>query len=673
MRKPVAFAFAGLIAACALSTVVQAALATDTSPTIQQFIEIRTPRGAEMLADGSLLIRDWPDGVYQLYRVIPRSSADGTPSYRPGEATFVKLTDFPDGVSGFSVSPDGRHVVFENSRGGNENMQLTLLDPMAAPGSGATPVVSDPKVRAEMAQWLPDGSGFIYRANQDTPSDFHLYRYDIASAKATQILAREGWWTAADVSTDGRRVLVQHYVSQSDARAYELNLDTGKLTDLTIKPADGTAACRIVGYMPGERAVLLTSDVNEGVSRLYVRDLKSGKVREPIPALSDVELDAAHINDTRDLLVAVANEDGYGAMHVYALPKFEPVPVPEADRGVVFAGQFHGPRLVWGISNARTPGAAYASTWTKTKNKWSGPQTVQVTYTDDRGIALGGMPLPELVKYPSFDGRQIPAFLYLPAGYQKGTAIPFVINYHGGPESQHRPYFDPTMSYLLSRGFGVMKPNVRGSTGYGRAYHMLDNYQKRWDSVRDGVDAAEWLVKQGYAEPGRIATYGGSYGGFMSVACVVEDEERVDRGERPQRMFGAGVDIVGIVNMRTFLEGTKGYRRKLREVEYGPLADTTFLASVSSIHRVNEIQIPMFIAHGFNDPRVPVGEAMQLALALKQAGREPRLFIAPDEGHGFAKLDNRIYFYERCAAFLEETIGGQAPDTHTSMSAPGEP
>jgi dipeptidyl aminopeptidase/acylaminoacyl peptidase len=186
---------------------------------------------------------------------------------------------------------------------------------------------------------------------------------------------------------------------------------------------------------------------------------------------------------------------------------------------------------------------------------------------------------------------------------------------------------------------------------------MLDDYKLRWGSVRDGVDAAEWLVKSGYAAPGRIATFGGSYGGFMSVACIVEDQERVDRGERKERLFGACIDVVGIVNMKTFLEKTSGYRRKLREAEYGPLADSTFLATVSSIHRADKIRVPVFIAHGFNDPRVPVEEAMQLAVALKDAGRNPRVFIAPDEGHGFAKLDNRIYFYERVANFLAETIG----------------
>jgi dipeptidyl aminopeptidase/acylaminoacyl peptidase len=111
------------------------------------------------------------------------------------------------------------------------------------------------------------------------------------------------------------------------------------------------------------------------------------------------------------------------------------------------------------------------------------------------------------------------------------------------------------------------------------------------------------------------------------------------------------------VNMKTFLEKTSGYRRKLREVEYGPLTDPEFLATISSIQRVDKIKVPVFVAHGFNDPRVPVQEAMQLATALKEKGQNPWLFIAPDEGHGFAKLDNRIYFYERMAQFLDETIG----------------
>jgi dipeptidyl aminopeptidase/acylaminoacyl peptidase len=636
---------------------VPAAAATG-APTIQQFLRIRTPGAPVIMPDGSLLLRDWPDGVRQLYRVVPKAGS-ATPSYRPDETTREKLTDFPDGLAGFSVSPDGRRVVVAYARGGNENTQLALLDPLGGPGQQPTPLVANPRVQAAVNLWLRDGSGFVYSANDESPNDFYLYAYDLASGKTRKLLGEAGSWSAQDVTNDGRRLLVQHDVSASDVRCFELDVATGRLTDLTLRPTGGTAACGISGYMPGERAVLMTSDLKDGMRRLYVKDVKSGTVREPVPALARFELDGAGPDDERAYLLVVANEDGYGVMSVYTLPDFKPVAMPVIERGVVTPAAFRGATLVWTLSNARTAGEASATTFTRPRRGAVTQSTRQLTWTEDQGIALGSFPLPQLVRYPAFDGRQIPAFLFLPPGHAEGAAVPFVVEYHGGPEGQHRPGFSATDQYLLSRGFGILMPNVRGSTGYGREFQMLDDYKGRWGSVRDGVDAAEWLVKNGYAEPGRIATYGGSYGGFMSVACIIEDQERVERGERPARLFGACVDVVGIVNMQTFLEKTSGYRRKLREAEYGPLTDPDFLRSISSIHRAEKIQVPVFIAHGFNDPRVPVQEAMQLATVLKERGLEPRMFVAPDEGHGFAKLDNRIYFGERMAQFLEETIGRQ--------------
>lgn len=625
----------------------------DARPSIQQFLKIRTPRSPVPLPDGSLLVIDRPDGIYQLYRDVPKQ-AGADQALRPENATRTKLTDYPDGLAAFSVSRDGKWAVLMHARGGNENTQLTLLDLTRGP-SATTPILSNPAVQATVNLWLFDGSGILYTANDESPADFYVYRWDMASRKATKLLGREGAWGANDVSRDGRRVLITHPISASDVQCYELDVATGNLTDITLRPAGGTAACDIIGYMPDERSVLMQSDYKEGRTRLYLRDLKKGTVREPIAALGAFELDGASIGDTREMMVAVTNEGGYGVPHMYALPDFRSQPAPTEEKGVIYGSSFRGRTLVWALSNARRPGMSFATTYPADPK--AAPSTRQLTWTDNQGIDFSAFGLPQLVKYKAFDGREIPAFLFLPANYAKGTPIPFVVTYHGGPEGQHRPGFDPVTQYLLTRGYGVLLPNVRGSTGYGREYQMLDDYKKRWDSVRDGVDAAEWLVKSGYSAPGRIATYGGSYGGFMSVACIVEDAERLERGERQARLFGACVDVVGIVNMKTFLEKTSGYRRKLREVEYGPLTDPDFLATISSIKRVDKIKIPVFVAHGFNDPRVPVQEAMQLATALKEKGQNPRLFVAPDEGHGFAKLDNRIYFYERMAQFLDETIG----------------
>lgn len=620
-------------------------------PTIKQFLNIRAPGGPTLLPDGTLYVTDRPDGIVQLYRV---ETDKAKPEART-DSKMTKLSTFQDGLSSYNVSPDGKRVLLSAAVGGNENTQIYTLDQTSGQ---VTPIISGPKVQFALNHWLDDSSGFLFTGNDASPNDFYIYRYDFTNdgkGKTTKLFGKEGSWSAQDATKDVSRILIAQYRSISDSSIHELDAKTGELKELSVKPTDGsTSANSIVGYMPGEQAVLLLSDADEGKPKLHLRDLKTGQLSRPISALDKYELDGAQINEDRSLLAVSVNEDGYSVPHLYRLPSLEEVALPTMEKGLVGLNQLRGNTLIYSQSNARTPGVSFA--WKVPAAGQKAEPARQLTFADNQGIDLAAFPLPELIKYKAFDGKEIPAFVFLPAGYKKGTPIPFVVNYHGGPEGQSRPGFSATIQYLLSEGFGVMQPNVRGSTGYGRAFHMLDDYKKRWDSVRDGVDAAEWLVANGYAKTGKIAAYGGSYGGFMSVATIVEDQQRVDEGKKKERTFGASIDVVGIVNMKTFLEQTSGYRRKLREVEYGPLTDPEFLATVSSINKIDKINVPMMIAHGLNDPRVPVGEAMQLAIGLKKKGMDPVEFYAPDEGHGFAKLDNRLLFTDRMVKFLNETI-----------------
>ena len=330
-------------------------------PSIEKFLKIRTPASPVPLPDGSLLAIDRPDGILQLYRFVPGSSGGGEPSLAPGKAQATKLTTFPDGLDDFSLSPDGKSVVLMHAPGGNENTQLSMIDPLAAPGSAMTVVLENPKVQAAVNQWRHDGSAFFYSANAESPTDFYLYRYDLASRATTKVLAKEGSWFASDVTRDGKRLLVSHYVSASDIQPFELDLATGSLTDLSIKPENGTAACRVVGYMPDERRVLIQSDLKDGRQRLFLRDLKKGKVSEPLAALASFELDGALVDQDREMLGVVTNEDGYGVPHIYSLPDFAPLPAPTTERGVLSAPYFARRTLVWTMSNARTPGLAYAT------------------------------------------------------------------------------------------------------------------------------------------------------------------------------------------------------------------------------------------------------------------------------------------------------------------------
>mgnify|MGYP000844153596 CR=1 FL=1 len=666
-----------LVASCApqhgrpaeARTVEGAAIArpglVDRGPGIEKFFKLRTPGAPVLAGNGTLYVRDWPDGVWQLYRV--NGGGQGGPTAGPN-SKMQQLTAFTDGCTGYSLSHDSSKLLAMTAFGGNERLQVYLLDQNNAdPKTNLTPLLINPEAVITPQVWLHDNSGFIYTANDTSANDFHVYRYDFLPAgtkdadgkatpgKSTKLLAKAGSWECHDISHDSSRLLVTEFRSASDSQLHELSASSGDLRGLnSLFLKDGqTAAVSAVGYMPDERSILITSDHEGGTARLFLLG-PDGKTSKPVPALDKFEVDGATINDARTLLAVVTNEDGYGVPHLYRLPSFEPVQLPSMEPGTVAISSFVGNQLIYSLNNARTPGLSYAFDVPGAGKAAQPPR--QLTYADTQGLDLTTFPLESLVKYKAKDGLEVPAFLYLPPGYQKGSAIPFVVNYHGGPEGQFRPGFDRTVQYLLSEGFGVLQPNVRGSTGYGRGYQMMDDYKNRWKSVSDGVDAAQWLVDNGYAKPGKIAAYGGSYGGFMAVATQVEDTLRTESGAQKHNLFGASVDVVGIVNMKTFLEQTSGYRRKLREAEYGPLSDPEFLDTISSLKRADKINVPMMIAHGLNDPRVPVGEAMQLAEALQRRGFDPEQCFFHDEGHGFAKLENRLLFAQRMSRFLKQNI-----------------
>jgi len=273
----------------------------------------------------------------------------------------------------------------------------------------------------------------------------------------------------------------------------------------------------------------------------------------------------------------------------------------------------------------------------------------QLTLSSRAGIPKSSFVDPELVHYRSFDDLEIPGFLYLPDGARRDGGLPVIVEVHGGPEGQRRAEFNPLFQYLVSRGYALFAPNVRGSAGYGRTYTHLDDVEKRMDSVADLAAGARWLVESGIADPKRIAVMGGSYGGFMVLAALTTYPE----------LWAAGVDIVGIANFVSFLENTGPWRRHLREAEYGSLAnDRAFLESISPIHHVERITAPLFVIHGANDPRVPIGEAEQIVDALSARGVPVQYLRYANEGHGLVKLDNRLDAYPKVAEFLDMHLRG---------------
>jgi dipeptidyl aminopeptidase/acylaminoacyl peptidase len=225
--------------------------------------------------------------------------------------------------------------------------------------------------------------------------------------------------------------------------------------------------------------------------------------------------------------------------------------------------------------------------------------------------------------------------------------LPVIVVVHGGPESQFVPYFHFFVQYFVNNGFAVLAPNVRGSTGYGKAYSHLDDQRLRMDSVADLAHAAHWLKQQPGIDSDRIVVHGGSYGGFMVLAALTTNPE----------LWAAGVDIVGISSLATFLENTSAYRRKSREAEYGSLEhDREFLEAIAPIKHVDRIRVPLMVIHGANDPRVPLSEAQQLVAALRQREIPVEFLVFDDEGHGVVKLKNKAVAYPTIIAFLAKYL-----------------
>jgi dipeptidyl aminopeptidase/acylaminoacyl peptidase len=340
------------------------------------------------------------------------------------------------------------------------------------------------------------------------------------------------------------------------------------------------------------------------------------------------------------------HEDGYSRLQLFDVASGwearRELPAPALPPGIILEAR-------WSQDGAQL--ALTHSAANDTADVWVWDVAERVLWRATRS-SLGGIPRasfiePSLVRYPTFDGREIPAFLYLPRDRQP-RGLPVVINVHGGPEGQVRPSFDPMIQYLVAQGYAVLAPNVRGSTGYGYEYQSLDDVRLRMNSVADLQYAVFWLRESGIADPKRIAVMGGSYGGFMVLSAITTYPD----------LWAAAVDIVGVANFVTFLENTGPWRRKMRESEYGSLEhDREFLEQISPIHYVDRITAPLLVVHGANDPRVPIGEAEQIVAALRSRSVPVEYMRFEDEGHGLVKRANKLVAYPAIARFLDKYLG----------------
>ncbi len=597
-----------------------------------RYLKIRTAYGATWSPDGRRVafLTDIT-GVPQAWEV-----ASGAGGGWPEQLTF-----HDERVSGIRYSPTENRLLYGMDVGGNERTQLFLLGGSTGEDRDLTQA---PGAIHYSGGFSPDGKRIAFTATRRNGMDFDVFVQDLedsATGEPEAVWETAGYHTIAGWSPDGSFLVVSRHHSNLNNDLYRLDLASGEATLLT--PHEGDARFSGARVTPDGGSLFLATDRDGDFMRLARLDLSTLNIEYLTP--DDWDVEEVELSKDGRWLAASRNVEGYSDF-VFFNGRGRRIPGPEMPRGILGGFEFSpdGDRLAFNLTGPnRNP-----DVWVVDLPEGE-PQ--RLTRSSTAGIPPRTFRRPEVVRYPSFDGREIPALFYEPEAPPDASpeGAPVVINVHGGPESQSRPLFAPVTQYLLGRGYAVFAPNVRGSTGYGKAYTHLDDVYLRMDSVKDLAHAAHWLRDRGHE---RIAVMGGSYGGFMVLAALTEYPD----------LWTAGVDIVGIANMVTFLAKTGSYRRALREPEYGSLErDRDFLTSISPIHKAEEITAPLMVIHGKNDPRVPVGEAEQIVEKVRGNGGMVEYLLYEDEGHGLARLENRLDAYPKIAAFLDEHLARKEP------------
>jgi dipeptidyl aminopeptidase/acylaminoacyl peptidase len=536
-----------------------------------------------------------------------------------------QLTFHEERVSGVHYSPTENKLLYSMDAGGNERSQLFLLG-----GGEEWDLTQVPEAIHYFGGFSPDGERIAYTATRRNGTDFDVFVQDLLDGEPETVWETSGYHTVSGWAPNASFLVVSRHHSNLSNDLYRLDLTSGEATLLT--PHEGEARFRGARVTPNGESIFLATDRDGDFVRLARLDLSTLEIEHLTP--DDWDVEEVELSEDGRWLAVSRNFEGYSDFMLFS-GKGRRVPGPEMPEGIVGGFEFSpdGERLAFTLTGPNHNPDVWVVDLPDGEAR-------RLTRSSTAGIPPRTFRRPRVVRYPTFDGREIPAFFYEPETSPENA--PVVVNVHGGPESQSRPLFAPVTQYLLGRGYAVFAPNVRGSTGYGKAYTHLDDVYLRMDSVKDLAYAAGWLRDRGHE---RVAVMGGSYGGFMVLAALTEYPE----------LWTAGVDIVGIANMVTFLENTGSYRRALREPEYGSLErDRGFLELISPLHKAEEITAPLMVIHGKNDPRVPVGEAEQIVEKVKKNGGAVEYLLYEDEGHGLAKLKNRLDAYPKIAAFLDE-------------------
>jgi len=584
-----------------------------------------------------------PDGKYYSY-MAPYQNRMNVFVQERGKEESIRLTGETDRDIAAYFWPNNQQILFLKDDGGNENYKLYGVN---IDGSNLVCFTDFENVRTQILDDLEDiEDEVIIGLNKRNPTVFDPYRLNIKTGKMEMLAENPGNIQGWIFDHAGKlRVAIAFDGVNSTILYRETEKDEWKPV-LTTSFKDQMYP---TFFTFDNKNVIATSNLGRDKTAVVEFDIANGKEIKVLYENPDYDVENVSYSRKRKVLTTASYTSWKSEKHFFddeTKRLFERLNKDLGDYEIAITGYNKNEDVfIIRTYSDRSLGAYYIYD----KNTDKIEKITDVSPWIDENEMANVYP----VQYKSRDGLTINGYLTLPKGYTKETAknLPFVVNPHGGPWARDRWGFNSQIQFLANRGYGVLQMNFRGSTGYGKKFWEISF--KEWGrTMQDDItDGTQWLIKNGYADPKKIAIYGGSYGGYATLMGLVKEPE----------LYAAGIDYVGVSNMFTFMKTIPPYWKPLLDMFYemvgNPKTDSLMLREVSPVYHVDRIVAPLFVAQGRNDPRVNIDESNQIVSALKARGIDVEYMIKDNEGHGFRNEENRFDFYRAMEAFLNKHIG----------------
>ena len=557
----------------------------------------------------------------------------------------VQLTVSDQRETSPTWSPDGKWIAYMSDYEGDEQWDIFMVNA----ASGETVNLTKTREIAEIApHWSPDGRKLAYEVKPKTSSTWEIDIFDMTYRKATHLTMN----TPPELSNfgiiwshDGKSIAYsQRHAAGKDSNIFVAEVETGKSVKLTEHA--GEQHYSATAFSRDDKHLLITADAANGYQNVGLLGIASKKIAWLTK--DKWEIEAGQFTPDGKSVTWVANVDGNSDIffHDLSTGKTHSLPLPKgvnSPAGAQSAFTKDGARMLYSHNGPNAPNDLWIYNLSSGKSQ-------QVTHSLLAGIQSDDMVEPQLIRYPSRDGKwQISALVYVPFNTPRDAKNPAIVYVHGGPTSQTLNSFNRFVQYMVNQGYLVIAPNYRGSTGYGKEFQEANFKDMGGGDLQDTLAAADWIQKTGYVDPKKLIVMGASYGGYMSMMAVTKAPE----------VWAAGVPIVPFVNWFTEIENEDPLLQQWDLATMGDPKnekDKALLTDRSPIFFVDKIKAPLMLLAGGHDPRCPKSEAQQVADAVKKNGGFAELHIYENEGHGFARVENQIDAYRRVAEFLKAKV-----------------